>query len=162
MIRKPLTPENALMRLEALCVRSEHCEYEMRVKLRTWGISDSDSAKILKSLRDNRFVDDARFARSFVSDKYRFAGHGRAKIRLALIAKRIDRDLIDDALAEIDKDVYEEKLRHLLSLKLARTPDADTFEGRTKVYRFGISRGFESELVSRTLRELLKSRDRRP
>ncbi len=157
MQRKPITPENALLRLETLCARGEHCEYELRRKLVIWGISDTDRERIIKSLRTNRFVDDARFARSFVSDKYRFAGHGRYKIRLALMAKRIDRDVIDEALSEIDQEVYEDKLRHILELKLARTADSDTFEGRTKVYRFGVSRGFEPELVSRQLREIIKA-----
>lgn len=157
MQRKPITPENALCRLETLCARGEHCEYELRRKLITWGISDSDREKIIKSLRVNRFVDDARYARSFVNDKYRFAGHGRYKIRLALMAKRIDRDIIDNALSEIDQEIYEDKLHHILKTKLARTADSDTFEGRTKIYRFGVSRGFEPELVSRHLREIIKA-----
>lgn len=154
--RKPITPQNALARLESLCSRSEHCEYEMRTKLRTWGVGSSDTDKIIESLKANRFVDDARFARAFVNDKYRFAGHGRMKIRLALVAKRVERPIIEEALAEIDEEIYAARLRDILLAKIRRTADADTYEGRTKIFRFGASRGFEPDLVAAAIRDIFK------
>lgn len=154
--RKPITPQNALARLESLCLRSEHCEYEMWTKLRTWGVGSSDTDKIIESLKANRFVDDARFARAFVNDKYRFAGHGRMKIRLALVAKRIERPIIEEALAEIDEEIYAARLRDILLAKIRRTADADTYEGRTKIFRFGASRGFEPDLVAAAIRDIFK------
>ncbi len=160
MERKPrqLTPENALIRLEALCARSEHCTYEMRTKLRTWGIAPDRAEKIVESLVEGRFVDDARFARSFVNDKFRFAGHGRMKIRLALAAKRIDRDIIAEALSEIDPEEYASRLREILSAKARRIDDIDTYEGRTRLFRFGVSRGFESDAVATAIREMFRKK----
>ncbi|MBO5780255.1 MAG: RecX family transcriptional regulator [Muribaculaceae bacterium] len=158
MQRKPLTTENALIRLESLCARSERCTFELETKLRTWGITGSEAEKIIDSLIDNRFVDNSRFARAFANDKVMFAGHGRLKIRMALISKRIERSIIDEALNEIDEEAYREKLRDILTAKARQITDVDTFEGRTKLFRFGASRGFEPALVSEMVKAMFRKR----
>lgn len=177
--RRPITAENALMRLETLCARSEHCESELREKLRNWKVSPGDTEKILHELRQNRYYDDNRFAEAFVRDKLLYNRWGRRKIAVALIAKRIDRSIITSALDTIDTDTYTDILRALLKAK-ARTlsatlegsndiststdnEDGDShngslglgampFEIRTKLYRFALSRGFESSLIATLLR----------
>lgn len=146
MQRRPITAENATARLEALCARAEHCTYELLTKLRNWGIIGSTAEEIIKHLIDNRFVDDLRFAQSFVRDRYRFSRYGRRKIALALIAKRIPRDIIDSAMDEIDEDVYFENLRHLVNRK-ASSLDMNVYDDRNKVYRYAIGRGYESQLI---------------
>lgn len=155
--RKQITEENALARMETLCARSEHCTYEALSKLRGWGITGEAAERIVNALTDNRFIDDSRFARSYVNDRYRFSGHGRYKIRLALAAKRLPRDIIDSALEEIDPDIYRDNLRKLLRSRAARANGLDSFDGRTRLYRYGISRGYESGLVAEALKEILKS-----
>ena len=62
------------------------------------------------SLRD-RFIDDGRYAEAFVRDKLRLSGWGEYKIRTALQRKRIDRELIDAALAQADRQDMAGRLR---------------------------------------------------
>lgn len=152
MLRQ-LSADDALLRLEKLCARSEQCESELADKLRKWGVSASDSERVIDSLRARRFVDNSRYAESFVRDKYRFAMWGRRKIRFALKAKRISDDLIDRALDCIDPDEYLRILRHILRRKASGLDDPDSFENRTKLFRFALARGFESDLTAKILRE---------
>ena len=42
---------------------------------------------------------------------------------------------------------YEENLRHIMDVKRRSIVGPDTFEGRTKLFRFAVSRGFEPELI---------------
>jgi len=154
MQRKQLTPENALARLESLCARAEHCSSEMLAKLRSWGITGDRADEIIDRLTANRFIDDLRFARSFVRDRYRFSGYGRRKIAMGLAAKRISRDIIDTALEEIDEDIYFDNLSHIVSRK-ARDLDMRSFDDRNRLYRHAISRGYESALVSKAIRQLI-------
>lgn len=156
MQRKPLTAENAQIRLESLCARSEHCSYEIMTKLRGWGITGNDAEKILDSLTANRFVDDQRFAKSFVRDRYRFSGYGRRKIAMGLMAKRIPRDVIDEALEEIDDEIYFENAMHIVSRK-AKDLDLNLFEERNKLYRHVISRGYESNIAAKAIKQYLAS-----
>lgn len=154
--RIPVTTEAATARLEALCARSEHCSFEIYEKLQRMGITGAEAQNIVNNLTGARYIDDLRYARFFVRDRYRFSGHGRIKIRIALSAKRIPRNFIDEAMEEIDPEIYAETLRRVLMSKIACT-DISTFEGRTKVFRFGMSRGYESDLVSSTLKEILRT-----
>lgn len=154
--RKEITPENALARLETLCARSEQCTHDLSCKLRRWGIPAIDSQKIIDSLTERKFVDNCRFARSFVNDKSRFCGYGRIKIRLALMARHIPSRIIDEALEAIDQEEYESTLRRLLSVRASHMNDLGTYEGRTRLYRYGVGRGYESSLVASALRSLIK------
>lgn len=152
--QKTITPDKALIRLEELCGRAEHCSSEILQKLRNWGISSAEADAILESLKSRRFVDDTRFAVSFVRDRYRYARWGRVKIRLQLRAKHIDPDVIEDALAEIDEPEYIAILEALVKAKARTIEDPKSYESRTKLFRFALNRGFESSFISRCINKL--------
>ena len=124
----------------------------MRKKLIAWQIPSTDAERILDSLVDDRFVDDRRFARAFAADKMRFSGWGRYKIMRGLMAKRIDRATIDQALDALDVDEYASTARRVLISKARAIAEGNTYEGRTKLFRFGASRGFETDLIARLIR----------
>jgi regulatory protein len=152
MIKKTISPEDALQRLETLCVRAEHCRYELLEKLRKWGIFGSEAEKVLDSLGQRRFYDDARFASAFTRDKLLYNHWGRLKIMLGLKAKRIDSGIIADALNEIDAEEYESIASEFLTAKARSIKEGFTYEGRTKLYRAGMGRGFESQIVARLVK----------
>ena len=152
--KKELRPEAALIRCEELCARAEQCEFELRRKLSGWGIGEEDSDAIISSLTRRRFLDENRYAAAFIRDKYRFARWGRRKITMARQQKRIDADTIDEALGLIDEDEYQAILAKLLTMK-ARTMERPlSYEDRTKLFRYALSRGFESGLASSLIKKL--------
>lgn len=51
MKRRQLTPEQALDRLETLCVRAEQCTGDLRRKLVGWGIQPGDADAIIAQLK---------------------------------------------------------------------------------------------------------------
>lgn len=151
--RRTVSEEEALARLEELCARAEHCTGEIRERLWKWGISSDIQEKIIDSLIDRRFVDDTRFARAFVNDKFRFARWGRRKIAYALAAKRIDREIIRDSIAEIDEETYLKNLSDLIQAK-AKSVGCETYEQREKILRFIVGRGYEPSLAYDTIRKI--------
>ena len=152
--KKPLSPEKALVRLEELCARAEHCTYELAQKLKLWGVAGDDAEAIIYSLRRRRFVDDGRFAVSFVRDRYRYSKWGRIKIRQHLQAKRVAPDLIEDAFEEIDEEEYMAILQGIVKAKACSMPEVSSYEARTKIYRFAFARGFEPALISRCMKDM--------
>ena len=155
-MKRTVTPAQAQVRLEDLCAKAERCTWELRQKLRLWQIAPSEAEAIIDRLTRTRFVDDSRFARSVVHDKVSFERRGRLYLRRYLAARHIPSATIADALAEIDEDAYRENIKHVLQSRLRSKSDlAETFEGRTKVFRYGVSRGYEPGLVSETLKALL-------
>lgn len=156
--RKPRTvsPSEAIKRLESLCVKAERCTAELRLKLRTWQITPVQADSIIDSLVKRRFVDDSRFAHSVVHDKFTFERRGRLYLRQYLRGKRIAEADIENALAEIDEDAYLENLRLTLLSRVRLSPQlTETFEGRTRLFRYAVTRGYEPALVSDGLKQLL-------
>ena len=154
--RRNVTPQDALVRLEQQCCRAEMSEGEARAKLRRWQIASADADKIVDSLLRGRFIDDRRFARAFVNDKVKFARWGRRKIQGALMQKRVSPDIIAEALDEIDDDTYTGGLRHIITAKISAKPElTETYEQRTNLYRWILSRGYEPRLAASELRSIL-------
>lgn len=150
---KPATKEQILIKMEALCARSEQCSFDIETKLRRAGLPYLQCTEIIESLQKRRFIDDRRFAIAFVNDKYRFARWGKRKIRIALAKKRITGDTASEAIANIDTEQYAGILRELMIAKTRSISEGNTFEGRTKLFRFAASRGFEPDLISNIIRE---------
>ena len=150
--RQPMLPETAQARLEDLCVRGEHCRFELAEKLRRWLVPTSEATRILDDMHDRGFFDDGRFAGAYARDKALYARWGRRKIAMGLRAKRVDTSLIDAALAAVDEDKYRSLMLDVLAAKARSLKEGNTFEGRTKLYRFGVTRGYEPALVAAAIR----------
>ena len=148
---KAVSEADALRRLAALCSRGEHCSGEMLAKMRMWSVDDEAQARVMKRLVENRFVDDERFARLFVSDKIKFSKWGRRKIEQALWAKHMDEDIARRVLDEVDDADYLAVLRQLIQQK-ARSIKAETdYERRGKLTKFALSRGFTMDLIRQVI-----------
>ncbi len=154
MIRKAVTPDEAEARLELLCARSEQCSFEVMQKMLRWGLSAADRGRILDSLVDRRFVDDARYAAAYARSKFLFSRWGRKKIRLGLLAKHIQPGLIVEAVEEATADGYTDTLRSVMRGKARQFARPLCREDAMKVCRFAMQRGFEWDCVSRILDEL--------
>ncbi len=154
---KPVSAKDALVRLETLCARSEQSTGEAREKLCRWGIATDDADKIIDSLVDRCYIDDARFARAFVRDKIRFSKWGRIKVAQKLREKRVGAEHIAAAFDEFDSDEYMAILAEVLDGRLRREPGLIAcYEGRTALYRFLLSRGFEPSLAAAAIRAASK------
>lgn len=129
------------LRLAGLCSRSEQCEADLRVKMSRAGLPSDDADRIIAFLREQRFLDDARFAGAFARDKAKFAGWGAAKIRMALAAKRIPSAVISEAIASIEPADLDRSLT-AITMSKSRGLDLSLREDRAKLLRRLMSRGF--------------------
>lgn len=150
MTRKPADPEALLKRMAGLCAKSEQCTFDINTKLYKAGLPKDKRDEIIDYLTVNRYLDDARFARSFASYKVRFASWGKRKIRMALAAKRIGSELISAAIEAIDDKDYLEAVSRVIQAK-KRELDISDREQRAKLYRQLLARGFESDIIIRSL-----------
>lgn len=145
--KKVKTPEQALAALMRLCARAEKSQEDARRLMRGWGLAERDAEGVLAKLVRDRFIDDARYAGAFVREKLRLSGWGEYKIRTALQRKRIDRALIDAALAEADRSGMDERLRRQLERKARTAKYTTQYELKTKLIRYGLSLGYDYETV---------------
>lgn len=154
MPRKPITPDNAFLRLATLCARSEQAEGDLRRKLHDWALQPSDADAIIDRLKHERYLDNERYARAYCRDKLRFNGWGRIKIGYMLRGKGIKQQHIDAALAEIDDEQYSAILDDALTAKAKTLSGKPAEQMRAALLRFASSRGFEPSLIYRALEHL--------
>ncbi len=147
--------QQAYQKMAALCSRSEKCISEIRQKLLNWAVFGEEAEKVLAELVREKFIDEQRFARYFVRDKYRFNKWGRIKIAYQLRMKEIPQQLIKTAFEEIDETEYRENALQLITRKLHNTEGSNQWDLKAKVLQFMQSRGFEPELVTKILDEKL-------
>lgn len=151
---QPLTPDQVLDKMAKYCAYQERCVKDVRDKLKTFDLPQKEKDKILDYLVDNRFVNDERFARSFVRGKINQSGWGINKIRFHLIQKGIAKDIIDEALTQTDEDLYRQRLIDILKTK-SKTIKAETdFERKRKLAAYAIQKGFEASLVWEVIKKL--------
>jgi len=105
----------------------------------------------LAELQEDGYQDEKRYANAFASGRSRMKGWGRQKIRMHLMAKRVDKSLINEALSTLVDDEYMERLRNLVAYKLESTKAKDDYERKSKVYRFLQQRGYETEHIKAVL-----------
>ena len=151
---QPLTPDQVLDKMAKYCAYQERCVKDVRDKLKTFDLPQEEKDKILDYLLDNRFVNDERFARSFVRGKINQSGWGVNKIRFHLMQKGIAKETIDEALGQTDEDLYRQRLIDILKTK-SKTIKAETdFERKRKLAAYAMQKGFEASLVWEVLKEL--------
>ena len=150
-MKKEMTEQEAYLQLAALCAQAEHCQQEMRDKMRRWGLDETVQNRIIDRLIKERYVDDERYARAFVKDKIRYNKWGRRKVQQALWMKRIDADIQQRVLDEIDEKEYLDILRPLLKQKRKSIKAESDYELNQKLLRFALSRGFGFDIIRQCL-----------
>ena len=140
---KEKTEQEAYLQLAAACAQAEHCEQEMRDKMKRWGMAPEAQNRVVERLTKERYIDNERYARAFVKDKVRYNKWGRRKVQQALWMKRIDDDIQQRVLDEIDDEEYLKVLVPLLKQKRKSIKAANDYELNQKLVRFALSRGVE-------------------
>lgn len=134
-------------------------EKEVRDKLLKIKVPEELIDKIIKKLKDYKFLDDLEFAKMFARERS-FLKHKPARvIKFELKQKGIAQDLIEEVLAsskEEEKDL--EKAKEIIQKKIVRYKDLDSFKIKEKLSRFLASRGFDYDTIKKAIDEILTER----
>lgn len=144
---KTVTEEIALQKMAAYCSTAEHCESEVSEKLLKWGLTRDAVVRIINHLVAERYIDDERYCRAYVNDKFRFSKWGKVKIAQALYQNKIASDLVRQQLNEIDSEAYLDVLRGLIAAKRKSVKGDDAYQITAKLVRFALGRGFEMDAI---------------
>jgi regulatory protein len=137
--------------------RRAHSVFEMRTYLERRA-SEPDAAKsVLARLREQRLLDDAKYAREFARMRARIRGQGRYRIARELRARGVSDANIEAALAETFETVDEAAtVRKLIERKmraLRRPLDARKV---ASLYGSLLRRGFDAAVIRRELKPALQ------
>ena len=142
-------------KLEAFCAYQERCAYELENKMKLWGVDYEDRGRLLAHLIEHNFLNEERFAEAYVSGKVNIKRWGKIKIRQHLKQKFISEYSIKKAIEGIDGDMYMLNLRNLASHKYnGLSKEKDGYPKKVKIYRFLVSKGYETDLFMDIVDEL--------
>ena len=143
--------EQALHKSAAYCSSSEHCISELKEKLDKWEVEPLDQMKIINYLKQEKYIDEVRYAVAFTKDKFRYNKWGKIKIAMALRLKGIDSETIAGAMCAIDDEEYNQMIIKLIKDKERSIKFNNQYERQGKILRFMSGRGFETEAVIRLI-----------
>ena len=147
--------------LETLCAKREYCVSDIRRKaLERLGYDAPAAEEVVSALLEQGFVDDFRYAAAYAREKSALSGWGPVKIRSTLLGRGVGREAVLAALEEIDPDKASAKLEKVLSAKWHSL--CDDPQGRLKLIRFALSRGYDYEPVRPLIERITRPADPDP
>lgn len=138
---------------------SDRSRKELFTKIKAKGITDEVANKVLDYYEERDYINDERFAHSFVYSKTTYDKLGKRSIAYKLREKGVDPDLIEAAIAEID-DEHEEEQAKELALRKAKTNRRYDNQKRVQQIAGLLSRrGYSGSLIFRLAKEAIEEVD---
>jgi regulatory protein len=154
--KKTYTVQEATKKLEHYCAYQERCHQEVNRKLKDMRMIPEAIDIIIVHLLQHNFLNEERFAKTFVSGKFRIKAWGRRRLTYELKKKDIGKVNINQALAEIEIEEYNEVFNDLAEKKANSIKENNKFKKRKKLIDYLLYRGWESHLVYKKANELIK------
>ncbi|WP_394974646.1 regulatory protein RecX [uncultured Croceitalea sp.] len=145
----------ATKKLEGYCAYQERCHKEVTQKLRDMRMIPEAIDQIITHLIQENYLNEERFAQSFVRGKFSIKKWGKNRIVNELKLRDISRFNIKTALKEIDDSTYRNTLDELSKKRLSQITETNIQKKRKKLADYLLYRGWESHLVYEKLKELI-------
>ncbi len=140
-------------KLAKYCAYQDRSHWEVANKLNEFSLIPEAREEITIYLIQNNFLNEERFAKSFVRGKFNQKYWGRIKIRSELKKRKIPLKMIESALKEINEDQYQSTLAELFEKKKnSLKSEREGFKKKAKIRNYLLQKGFENELVMKFIR----------
>lgn len=153
--QKSYTVKEATLKLMQFCAYRDRSQKEVEEKLREMRMIPAACEEITIKLMQEDFLNEERFARSFVRGKFRIKKWGRNRIKKELKLREISSPIIRLAFTEINEGEYLKTLGELAEKKLALMKEPNTLKKKKKLSNYLLQKGYESGLVFERVNELL-------
>jgi len=154
--KKTYTVDEAKKKLEYYCAYQERCHKEVRQKLRDMYMIPESIDVIIVHLLEHNFLNEERFAKTFVRGKFKIKRWGRRRLTLELRKKDISKVNVNQALSEINEAEYIEVFNDLAEKRLSFIKETNKIKKKKKLADYLLYRGWESHLVYDKVNALIK------
>ena len=142
-------------KVEFYCAYQERCRMEIIQKLKKLKIYGDSIEEYIVHLINNDFLNEKRFAESYVRGKFNNNDWGKIRIVRELESRNISQVNIENALTEINHEDYLKKVR-VLSKKIINENNDKTKEKiKEKIYSRLEYKGWEKELIYEEINNLI-------
>lgn len=145
---------NYALRLLTFRQRSEE---ELIRSLKRKGFDEFYVEKTIEYCKENNYINDTEFTRSFIQDKVNLNNYGSDRIKNELLNKGVSKDIIEKEL-DIDEE-FEYECATKLALKRLKSYEGQDYNAiYRKLGSFLQRKGYSYDIVSRVLRNVLNQR----
>lgn len=144
---KSYTIKEATLKLMQFCAYRDRSQKEVEDKLLDMRMIPEAREQIVIKLMAEGFLNEERFARSFVRGKFRIKKWGRIKIKQELKKKQISTSIINLAFTEINDQKYFQNLTELALKKISLVKETNPYKKKKKLFDYLASKGYESHLI---------------
>lgn len=141
--------------MEHYCAYQERNAYQVRKKLKSFLLGETEIEKIIEGLISSGYLNEERFAKVFTGGKFRMKRWGRIKIEHRLRSEGLDAAAVTKAFKEINQQEYESTLEQLIRKKIQSLKVTNKAEIKQKALRFALGKGYESDLIWKMLTKIL-------
>jgi regulatory protein len=126
---------------------------EIKRYLSKKGLSELTTDRVIQYCKDNKYLDDTEFARTFTRDKINLNKIGRFKIYSMLKEKGISNQTIEEVFEKLIDDDEQIKIATELGEKKLKTIGQKE-KTREKIYRYLHQKGFSNYVIMEAIRKL--------
>ncbi len=134
--------EEMKRRMERYCAYQERSHFQVEQKLYELGMISQAVDDIVLHLLKEGFLNEERFARSYVRGKFYYKDWGKQKIIQGLKQHRIHHKLIEKALQEIAPVDYKQTINKLIEKKSKTLKDPKSYASKQKIARYLTQKGY--------------------
>lgn len=139
--------------------KSFKTEKEIYEKLNSKGYNDDIIERVLKFLKEYKFVDDKKYTELYIKEKSRC--QGKNKIRNSLLNKGINEEFINDKISTVSEEKEIEVALLLINKKykvLIKNED-NILKVKRKLYDYLIRNGFNGNVINSVILQTVKEED---
>lgn len=142
-----------LEKMRSYCMYQDRCVQEVIKKLTRLQVIAKTKSKIIDHLIEDDYLNEVRFAKSFIQGKLRIKKWGRIKLNYELRIRGIKKFIIDEEINKISKEDYYDYFNEFSNNKIKTLKGSKEQKKRSFVNYFTY-RGWENNLIYEKLNEI--------
>ena len=123
------------------------CEKEIVEFLRKKDIDNKTIKDTIKKLRDNKFINDEIYVKSFITDQINLSNNGPHKIRKQLIKLELDENLINEYLNKVASEEWLDRIEKIVSKKIKLNHSNSAYILKAKLQNELVNLGYDKESI---------------
>jgi len=130
--------------------------FEIAKRLEQKGFAEDIIRQVLGELNRYKYLDDEKFAESWINDRMNFNPRGSVLIKKELTEKGITENIIDEKIGELLGKEQELELAEKLAEKKLKTLNKDIGKNKTfqKIGSYLQSKGYSSGIICKVLENM--------
>ncbi len=139
------------------CVYQDRCHQEVEQKMRDFLLVPEAKEEIFLYLMRENYLNEERFARSYIRGKFYMKSWGRSKILNHLKFKGVPEKLAKQCFDEIEEDDYLKTLTKLWQDYYSKLKGLQEYQKNSKTIKYLLGKGFEYEYIKDVMNEIKNS-----